>query len=413
MQRMSQYKYHKGMTMRFYPSYEQTRLVNINIGTAGFVYNRMVSLNNEKYNLQKTAGHCPSDRSRLDYVTTVLRDLSEFQNSIPFLYGDDIDSQCIANARANYQKAWSNYKKNPAAGVPVFHKKKYEGSYQTNPHYKNGKSNVYFTDRHHIQLPKLGRCRVTGSPKLMDDLFSRLHNTRFGTITISRDAVGRYFVSIQLASDEPFHDLLPDTGSMRGYDMNIENFYTDSDNNVISNPRHKRNLQEDLFKAQRRMSRRGERAKKDGRNLRGSKNYQKSRKKAAYINAKITAGRDDFQHVLSKREVESQDYLFVEDLKAKNLIRNKKLSYAISDAGWGGFHRKLEYKAGIYGKKFLKVPAGYTTQTCSDCGYVLSKDERLRLSDREWTCPSCGSFHLRDHNAAKVILSRGMALLGI
>lgn len=413
MKAMRDLKYHTGFKMRFYPSYTQKGIAASNFGASNFVYNRMVSLNNEKYRLSKTADLCPADKERLDYVTTVLSSLKEFQNTAPFLDGTDIDSLCVANARMNYNKAWGNFMKNPSFGTPRFHKRKYKSSYQTNAQYSNGKCNVYFDGSHHIRIPKLGMCKVKGSRKLMDRLMARLDNVRFGTITIKRDAIGRYFISVQLGSDEPFYDPLPKIGSMRGYDMNLDNFYTDSDGNVIDNPRYKRDIQKSLSKAQKVMSRRMERAKKDKRPLRKAKNYQKARLKVAYIQAKVSGRRNDLLNVLSKREVESQDYLFVEDLRTKNLLRNHKLAYAISDVSWALFHQKLEQKASMYGKTFLKVDARLTTQTCSGCGSVLPKGERLTLADREWTCPVCGVHHVRDHNAAKVILSRGMAALGL
>lgn len=421
MKTMKDLEFHTGIQMRFYPSYVQKRIVDKNIGAARFIYNRLVALNNEKYHLSKTAGLCPCDKARLAYVLTVLSSLKEFQNTIPFLNEDDIDAQCIANARANYQKAWDNFKKNPASGIPTFHKKGYDGSYQTNPHYySDGRCNVRFENAHHVTLPKLGTCKVVGSKKRINMILSR-HDIRFGTVTVHRDAVGRYFISIQLASDNPLVSISDNplvsiftkTGSMRGYDMNLDNFYTDSDGNVIDNPKYKRNLQNKLSKIQRKASRRITRAKAEGRDIYKSSNYQTARKKAALLNIKIANRRLDFQHVLSKHEVESQDFIFVEDLKTKNLLHNRKLSYAISDASWGQFHHMLEYKSRMYGKTFLKVPAHLTTQTCSECGYVLPKGHRLTLADREWTCPECGVHHDRDHNSAKNVLFRGMAILGM
>ena len=415
MKHMADMKFHTGIKFRFYPSYRQRRVSDANIGASRFVYNRMVALNNEKYRLSKTAGLCPADRNRLDYVESVLSNLRAFQNAVPFLNGKDIDSLMTANARRNYSRAWKAYRENPSAEVPAFHRKSYDGSYQTNAQYSGGKSNVRFTDRSHITLPKLGRCRVKGSPKRLDELLPRIMsgNVRIGTITVNRDSIGRYYVSLQLGSDTPFFAELPKTGSMRGYDMNLENFLTDSDGNVVDNPRIKRSLQEKLSKAQHKASRRLVRAKKEGRDIYTSANYQESRRKVALLSMHITARRNDFHQVLSKREVESQDFIFVEDLKTKNLLGNHKLAYAISDAGWASFHHMLEYKSAAYGRTFRKVSARYTSQTCSGCGYVLRKDERLTLKDREWTCPSCGAHHDRDNNSAKVVLGRGMASLAL
>ena len=413
---MKDYKFHLGVKMRFYPSYSQEHLAERNCRTSLFIYNRMVALNNEKYRLRKTANLCPADKLRLDYVETVLSSSKEFQNSAPFLYDNEIDAQMISNTKINYQKAWNNYRKNPALGIPTFHKKKYECSYQTSPHYrKNVGCNVHFTDKHHITVPKLGRCKIVGSPKIMEYIFKNLAFVRFGTITISKDSIDRWFISIQLGSDIPFKDKLSSAGSMRGYDVNVENFYTDSDGNIIENPKFKRNFQKKLSKAQRKQSRRERVAKNSGKKLNQAKNYQKAHKKTAYIHSKITGRRNDFQHVISKREIESQDYLFVEDLKVKNMVKNHCLAYSISDVAWSEFFTKLDYKSRLYGKHFIKVPAKNTTQTCSDCGYVLKKKkgENLTLDDREWRCPKCRSFHIRDHNSAIVILSRGMASIGL
>ena len=70
----------------------------------------------------------------------------------------------------------------------------------------------------------------------------------------------------------------------------------------------------------------------------------------------------------------------------------------------------LQYKAELYGRTVVLVPPRNTTQTCSVCGYTLKGDEKLTLSDREWTCPSCGSHHDRDTNAAENILERGLQI---
>ena len=415
---MADMPYHSGIEMRAYMSYKQRRLCAVNFGASRFVYNRMVALGKERYELKKVSIYCEPVAERLSYVESVLSDLKYFQNSIPFLDSEDIDAQTIANARQNYHKAWNNFKKNPASGIPVFHKKRYDGSYQTNAHYyKDAKCmddcNVRFINNHHLLVPKLGVVKISGSPKRIKELMTRTSPTRIGTVTVRVDPVGRYFISLQLGSVEPFMEILPLTGSMRGYDVNLENFMTDSDGNVVDNLRFKRTEQDKLSKAQHKLSRMYEHAKQDSRSIYTSKNYQRQRRKVALMHSHIAARRDDFLHVLSKREVESQDFLFYEDLRVKNMVRNHKLAYAISDVSWGIFHNYLSYKSAIYGKTCLKVPAAYTSQTCSECGYVLQGSEKLTLKNREWICPACGYHHMRDHNSAKVILARGMASLGL
>ncbi|WP_288552108.1 zinc ribbon domain-containing protein [uncultured Ligilactobacillus sp.] len=73
----------------------------------------------------------------------------------------------------------------------------------------------------------------------------------------------------------------------------------------------------------------------------------------------------------------------------------------------------MTYKADSYGHQFIKISPRNTTQTCHDYGFVMGTDdtEKLTLAGREWTCPNCGTRHIRDRNAAKNILDKGIAKL--
>ena len=153
------------------------------------------------------------------------------------------------------------------------------------------------------------------------------------------------------------------------------------------------------------------RAKKEHRSLSESKNYQKQRIKVAKLHKHAAAQNEAFQHLLSKAIIESQDIVCVEKMNVRNMMQNHHLARAITDCSWASFITKLSYKAELYGKQFVKVPAAGTTQTCSNCGYVMSGEEKLTLSDREWTCPNCGRHHIRDWNSAINIKNRGLAIL--
>src|SRR3954468_8426679 len=90
------------------------------------------------------------------------------------------------------------------------------------------------------------------------------------------------------------------------------------------------------------------------------------------------------------------------------MVKNRKLARVISDAGWGEFRRQLEYKAERAGRTLIVINRWYpSSKTCSACGHLLAE---LSLSTRHWTCPSCGSRHDRDLNAAKNILAAGQAV---
>lgn len=282
-----------------------------------------------------------------------------------------------------------------------------------NAHYyldKNGNitSNVRFEDSRHVTLPKLGHIRFGGSPKLIASLISRNSDTRIGAICISRDSVGEYWASFQIASEEPFREPLPKTGAMQGIDLNLIDLVNDSDGGASENRKYYTAAQKTLAKSQRKQSRMAEHAKSEGRKLSESSNYQKQRRKTAYLHRKVERQRTDYLHNLSKEKVENQDFIVAEDLKVRNMIKNHHLAKAIADASWRRFLTMLQYKGDLYGKTVVLVPPKNTTQTCSCCGYVMKGAKHLTLNIREWKCPNCHAFHVRDTNAAINILNRGL-----
>lgn len=416
MHAMKDMTYHIRIRAKLYLNNRCKQIVAANDGAARFTYNRLVAVGNELYRLRKTADLCQADRDRIEYLESVVGDTAHLKNSAPFLYENDIDSSAVDNAIKNYHTAWKNMRERHT-GVPTFHKKSYEQSYQTCNHY-NGKSthmndgSTRFIGSRHIQLPLLGKTRIGISKKQIQALLAHadMYETRIGTACISRDAVGEYWVALQIGSMHPFKEQMPKTGEPVGIDLNLENFLTDSNGNVTDNPRILRKSEARLAKEQRVLSHRCIRAKADGRSIYESRNYQKQRIKVAYTHRKISRQRADFHDVLSKDMVKSHDYIVAEDLKVRNLKKNHHLAKAISDAGWRSFLTGLSRKAEMYGKTFVLINPSNTTQTCSCCGYVLEGNEKLTLKDREWDCPQCGAHHLRDHNSAINVLNKGLAL---
>ncbi len=140
----------------------------------------------------------------------------------------------------------------------------------------------------------------------------------------------------------------------------------------------------------------------------GSANRAKARAKVARAHRKVRASRADFLHRASARLVRDHDVIVIEDLAVKNMIRNRSLAKAISDCGWGTFRRMVGYKAARAGRHLI-VTGRFcpSSKTCSACGHLLAE---LSLNTRTWQCPSCGTRHDRDVNAAKNILAAGLAV---
>lgn len=216
------------------------------------------------------------------------------------------------------------------------------------------------------------------------------------TVTVSRTPDGRWYVSlaVEVADPEP----LPVTGTAVGVDMGLKSFAAISDGEVIDNPRHLERKARNLARYQRRMAR----------CQKGSNNRAKAKAKVARAHRKVHAARTDFLHRTSTHLVRHNDTIVIEDLAVKNMVRNRRLAKAISDASWGTFRRMLEYKAEQAGRQLVVIDRWYpSSKTCSACGHLLAS---LSLGTRHWTCPSCSTRHDRDINAAKCILAAGLAV---
>ncbi|UOG12937.1 RNA-guided endonuclease InsQ/TnpB family protein [Limosilactobacillus fermentum] len=415
MKSMAKMKYHYGLKMRCYPSDQQKQLIKINSDASRFIYNEMVAINKELMQLRRVKLPIDIVQDRIKQLT-MRQNAKQMSNHYQFLEDKRIDSLTKANAIQNYRKAWNAFRKVHATGVPKFHRKSYHWRYQTNCQYPGQKTvlltngTVCFLDNSHVKVPKIGLLRVAGSQAR---LLKRICETRIGTVTLTKDSADRFFLSMQLASDESFVKVSKATHGHVGIDLNTDNFLTDSEGNIVPNPRYYRTIKGKLAKEQRILSRRQQRAKKEHRSLRDSKNYQKQRLLVAKLHAKVMNQRHNFLQQISTALIKNHDLVVAEELRSKNLLKNHALALSISDVGWRTFLGMLAYKAKLYGRQFITINPRNTTQTCRDCGFVMGTNgtDKLTLDDRNWTCPNCGIHHIRDWNAAKNILDKGIAKL--
>ncbi|WP_155285989.1 RNA-guided endonuclease InsQ/TnpB family protein [Lacticaseibacillus zhaodongensis] len=410
--KMADLNYYYGIKMRLFPSSEQKRVIDNNINASRFAYNEMVAIDKELYSLRQVKTPIAIVQDRIAYLQRRKNNTQMLFAIHPWLAGTGVGTDVVDQARRAYQRAWRLFRQVHRSGVPVFHRKRDAGSYQLPTRYAktgvgltNGSNR--FLDKKHVVLSGLGKIRVSGSQKR---LFSQVKSIRIGTITIRRDATGRYFVSIQLGSDTPFVHAAKPVQSAVGIDLNTDNFLTDSNGTVVANPRYYRAIKGRLAKAQRILARRRLRAKKEHRSLQNAKNYQKQRVLVANLQRNVANRRNAFLHLVSTTLIKNHDLVVAEELRSKNMLRNHALAMSIADVGWRTFLSMLAYKADLYGRQFVTVNPRNTTQTCSDCGFVMAGDQKLTLADRKWTCPQCGAFHIRDHNASKNILAKGLAL---
>ena len=412
---MKDYNHHIGLKLRIYPSDKQKKIIKMNGGASRYIYNKLVADNNEMYELKKSSSFSIADKNRLEFLQSIHQSKSNMLIMIPFLSQKEIDSDMIDNAIQNYKMAWNQYKKVKGASVPTFHKKDNTYFYKTSNHYgkirndglKDG--SIYFIDENHINLPKIGRIRFKGSKKLVNKILNFPYEIRVGSTSIEMDNLGLCYISISLASDYPFYDEYDKTNTSVGIDLNLSNFLVDSNDNIIDSPKFLMKSEAKLKKEQRKLSRKYEAAKKDKRKYYESKNYQDQRLKVAKIYKHVSNQRKDFYNVLANNLVKNHDYIFAEYLKIRNMIKNHKLAKAISDSGWRSFLTILEWTALKRNKSLILIDPKNTTQTCSICGVI--SDEKIILGMEEWICPNCGTYHIRDINAAINIKNKGLSLV--
>ena len=99
MKTMKQLTYHIGLCVRAYPSNRQKKSIRKNAGVNRFVYNRLVAVNKEMSELEKTAPYSQTDRDRLTYLKSAYSTTSQMRIALPFLNDPDIDCFSIANAK--------------------------------------------------------------------------------------------------------------------------------------------------------------------------------------------------------------------------------------------------------------------------------------------------------------------------
>ncbi|MFJ5234918.1 RNA-guided endonuclease InsQ/TnpB family protein [Kitasatospora sp. NPDC088391] len=215
------------------------------------------------------------------------------------------------------------------------------------------------------------------------------------TVTVSRDAAGRWFVSLRC--EDPSVRPLPPTCGAVGVDLGITDLAVLSTGEKVPNPRHELRDRARLAKAQRALARKAK----------GSANREKVRRRVARIQARTADRRRDFLHKLSTRLVRENQTVVVEDLSVRNLLGNRRLSRSIADAGWGELREMLAYKCAWYGRELVVVDRWFpSSKLCSACGALR---DRLPLHVRTWEC-ACGAVHDRDVNAARNILAAGPAV---
>ena len=356
---------------RFYPTPEQETLLRRTIGCTRLVYNRALAARTEAwYERQERIGYVESSA----LLTTWKK-----EDGLEFL--NEVSCVPLQQGLRHLQKAFGNFWAGRTK-YPTFKKKSNGGSAEFT------KSGFKFKDGQVFLAKSLEALNIRWSQFLPV-------GAEPSTITVKLSPAGRWTISLLVDVEiEP----LPESPNHVGIDLGITNLIALSTGEKVANPKG--------FKAKRRKLRKVQ--KSLSRKVKGSNNRYKARLKVAKVHAEISDARQNFLHKLTTRLVRENQTIAVEDLAVKNMLKNRKLSQAISDASWGELVRQLKYKCDWYGRRFVKIDRWFpSSKRCGHCGHVV---EKLPLNVREWDCPKCGTNHDRDVNAAKNILAAGLAV---
>ncbi len=361
----------KAVKVRLYPTSEQQITLSKSFGCARWYWN---------YALNACIQHYEETGKSLK-LALYKGMLPQLKRENPWLKEDCYSAvlQCVA---INLNKAYTNF----FAGRALHPRFKS----------KHGKQSIQYPQNVKI----VGNCLKVPLIGEIKAVFHREITGKIKTVTISKTTSDKYFASIlcEIEDDEAQHK----GDKTLGIDLGLKDFAIVHDGEQVtkhSNPNHLKRHEKNLARKQQKLARK----------VKGSKRRERFRLLVAKVHEKVSNTRQDFLHKLSRKLVDESQVIVVENLNVKGLVRNRKLSKAISDVGWGMFVNFLDYKLKRSCGQLVEIDRFFpSSKKCSCCGHVM---DELPLDIREWDCPSCGTHHDRDENAASNIRTEGIRIL--
>ena len=360
---------------RICPDREQRRLFAKTFGCCRFLYNRMLSDKISWYGKHKEM-----------LRTTPAQYKSEYK------WLKEVDSLALANVQLHLERAYRNFFQKPKTGFPRYKSKRQpRQSYTTNV--VNGNIRI---EGNRLRLPKAGMVKIVLHRQIPAD-------AKLKSVTISREASGKYYASILCElpeSENQGRGVSAEEAKILGIDYAMQGMGVFSDGSRAEYPGYLRAAQEKLAREQRKLSH----------CRKGSRNYEKQRRRVALCHEKIRNQRTDYQHKLTRKIADSFDAVAVEDLDMRGLSQCLHLGKGVMDNAYGSFLQKLNYKLEERGGKLIRIDRWYpSSQICSGCGHI--HPEVKPLSVRKWLCDWCLEIHDRDENAAVNIREEGRRML--
>lgn len=234
-------------------------------------------------------------------------------------------------------------------------------------------------DTNRVKLPKIGWVKL---------FKNRTFTGKIGTVTVSKNATGKYFISILVDDGKELPAKSPiNHATTIGIDVGVKDFAVCSNGDTYANPRFLEKAGKRLKVLQRRLSKK----------TKGSNRRERARKTLARQHERVANQRNNFMHQVTSIIVRENQTVVIEDLNVDGMLKNHCLAKAISSVSWSEFFRQLQYKCEWQGKNLIRIGRFEPSSRMCLCGHV---NKELKLKDREWDCPSCGQHNDRDLLAA-------------
>lgn len=363
----------KAVKVQIYPKESDKELLGRHFGVRRFIFNKFLEIRQKEYLENKVyIGY-----NACSALVTEMKKQPEFE------WLNEVNSQSIQATIKDLDNAYDRFFRK----ISKF--PKFKSKHNSNQSFKVPQFAKIDWEAKTLKIPKF-RTPFKFKGKYSGEL------VKINSVTISKNASGKYFASIQ----GEFEILEKEsTGEIIGIDLGIKTLLVDSNGTEIENERFLKKHLKKLKYLQRQHSKK----------KKGSKSRERSRIKLAKEYQKVTDQRNNYLNQVSIKLINDNQVICLEDLAVKNMVKNHKLAQAISDVSWGSLVSMLKYKAAWYNRQVIQIDRFYpSSKTCSNCHYLMSS---IDLSVREWDCPSCGSHHDRDVNAAKNILFQGLNVM--
>ena len=361
----------KSFKYRLNPSKSQILQIEKTFGCCRYVYNWALNLKIKTY----------QDEKRSLTAIDLCKQLTLLKKDENHLWLNEVSNECLQLSIRCMDSAFTKFFREHT-GFPKFKSKHHSKS-----SFKNINSVRIDFDNSRIKLPIVG---------WVNFYKNRSFEGKIGTVTVSKSTTGKYYVSVLVEGGNPLPEKFPiiSTTSV-GIDVGLKDFAVLSNGQVFQNPKYLEKSSKRLSCLQRRLSRK----------KKGSNRYKRAKLTVAICHERIINRRSDFLHKVSKKIISENQTVIIEDLNVEGMLKNHCLAKGISSAAWSEFFRMLQYKSDWSGVNLIRIGRFEPSSKMCSCGYIY-KD--LKLSDRIWICPNCGSKNDRDLLAAQNIKKFGL-----